>query len=137
MHFIYFCNFWKISSHNCQNWTLTFFRLDSPLVNKRNEDESCKEFELYYEGNAKLSQASRLGHYKKEPRLVNNKVSYFNEEKQQYLYWVNKPGTAGYWMVWNLNFVNYTFYYQFCTAIWNAKFIVVSLGQSQESMREE
>ena len=77
---------------------LTFFRLDSPLVNKRNEDESCKEFELYYDGNAKLSQASRLGHYKKEARLVNNKVSYFNEDKRQYLYWVNKPGSAGYWM---------------------------------------
>ena len=78
---------------------MTFFRLDSPLVNKRNEDESCKEFELYYEGDAKLSQASRLGHYKKEAGLVNNKVSYFNEEKQQYLYWVNKPLAAGYWMV--------------------------------------
>ena len=78
---------------------MTFFRLDLPLVKKRNEDESCKEFELYYEGNAKLSQSSRLGHYKKEGRLVNNKVSYFNEEKKQYLYWVDKPGTAGYWMV--------------------------------------
>ena len=62
-------------------------------------DETCKEFELIYPGEAKDAQASRLGLYKKQLTLVNDRISYYNQEQRQYLYWVKKVNEPGYWMV--------------------------------------
>ena len=62
-------------------------------------DEICKEFELTSTGEAKDLQSSRLGVYKKQLTLVNDRISYYNQEKGQYLYWVKKGNEPGHWMV--------------------------------------
>ena len=86
LHFLYF-------------YTLHFLSSD-PLTDVLiKNDEICKEFELIYTGEAKDAQASRLGLYKKQLTLVNDRISYYNQEKRQYLYWVKKENEPGYWMV--------------------------------------
>ena len=61
------------------------------------QEEVCKEFILSSDGGTKLYQQSRLGSYKLLNNLVNDRVAYFNEEKKQYLFWINKYDQ--YWMV--------------------------------------
>ena len=57
----------------------------------------CGAFEMSSEGSAELYQGSRFGNYRLEKNLVNGRVVYFNKEKGQYLFWVNKYDR--YWMV--------------------------------------
>jgi hypothetical protein len=65
----------------------------------RKSDGICKEFELTYTGEAKDIQASRLGVYKKQLTTVNDRISYYNQDKRQYLYWIKKGIEPGHWMV--------------------------------------
>ena len=57
----------------------------------------CIAFELVSTGGAKVTQSSRMGRYERQPRLINDRVFYYNEDKEQYLYWITKEG--GFWMV--------------------------------------
>ena len=61
------------------------------------QEEACKEFFLSSVEGARLYQQSRFGTYKLQNVLVNGRVTYFNEEKSQYLFWINKYDQ--YWMV--------------------------------------
>ena len=63
------------------------------------KNDICQKFELIATGGAKYNQASRLGIYQKHSSIANNRISYFNEEKNQYLFWIAKDNTPGYWMV--------------------------------------
>ena len=59
----------------------------------------CNEFELTAFGGAKDKQASKLGVYQKHLAIVNKRISYFNEDKNQYLFWITKINEPGYWTV--------------------------------------
>ena len=59
----------------------------------------CNEFELTASRGAKDHQASKLGVYQKHLTIVNKRSSYFNEDKNQYLFWITKTNEPGYWTV--------------------------------------
>ena len=73
--------------------------ISSALHVEDRKNEVCQEFELMTTGGAKYNQASRLGVYQKHSSVANNRISYFNEEKGQYLFWIEKVNGPGYWMV--------------------------------------
>ena len=58
----------------------------------------CEEFELSFTGEAEKYQSSRLGKYEKRSNLENGKISYYNKDEKQYLFWINTNGEK-YWMV--------------------------------------
>ena len=65
----------------------------------KHNDMPCSEFDLSSLGGALHFQKSRLGKYILQDSLVNGRITYFNQEKKQYLFWINK--NDGYWMVRN------------------------------------
>ena len=68
-------------------------------VDIKHNDRPCSEFDLSSLGGALHFQKSRLGKYILQDSLVNGRITYFNQEKKQYLFWINK--NDGYWMVRN------------------------------------
>ena len=105
--------------HSFYFYTLHLQSLDALSDVLRKSDGICKEFELTYTGEAKDVQASRLGVYKNELTLVNDRISYHNQDKRQYLYWIKKGIEPGHWMVrenvqlLSLKDFDYHFYPQF------------------------
>ena len=68
-------------------------------VEIKHNDMPCFEFDLSSLGGALHFQKSRLGKYILQDDLVNGRITYFNQEKKQYLFWISK--NDGYWMVRN------------------------------------
>ena len=66
-------------------------------VDIKHNDRPCSEFDLSSLGGALHFQKSRLGKYILQDSLVNGRITYFNQKKKQYLFWINK--NDGYWMV--------------------------------------
>ena len=61
------------------------------------KEKACKEFLLSSTGGSRSYQQSRFGTYKLQNDVVNGRVTYFNEEKNQHLFWINQYDQ--YWMV--------------------------------------
>jgi hypothetical protein len=61
------------------------------------KEQACKEFILSSTGGTRSYQESRFGTYTLQNSLVNGRVTYFNEEKNQHLFWISKYDK--YWMV--------------------------------------
>ena len=61
------------------------------------QETPCKTFVLKSDGGAYIYQQSRLGTYQLQKDVVNGRIVYFNEEKRQYLSWIDEYDK--YWMV--------------------------------------
>ena len=70
---------------------------DQMQLNSLFQDKPCKKFILKSDGGAFIYQQSRLGTYQLQKDVVNGRIVYFNEEKSQYLSWIDEYDK--YWMV--------------------------------------
>ena len=70
---------------------------DRIQLNLQSQDTPCKKFILKSDGGAAIYQQSRLGTYQLQNDVVNGRIVYFNEEKRQYLSWIDEYDK--YWMV--------------------------------------
>ena len=70
---------------------------DRIQLNLKSQGTPCKKFVLKSDGGAFIYQRSRLGTYQLQKDVVNGRIVYFNEEKRQYLSWIDEFDK--YWMV--------------------------------------
>ena len=64
---------------------------------QESKEKACKEFILSSTGGSRSYQQSRFGTYKLQNTVVNGRVTYFNEDNNQYLFWISENDQ--YWMV--------------------------------------